>query len=84
MVFRWNGSVDSPRPYRFGEGGRAVLRRRNCDSKTRDAADVSKRVSLVSLRVMANEKGLSVQVNARAESSGLTPSLPAGRGQTDS
>ena len=45
---------------------------------------MSKRVSLVSLRVMANEKGLSVQVNARAESSGLTPSLPEGRGQTDS
>lgn len=58
--------------------------RRYCVSKTSDAAEVSKSVSLVSLRLMIKEKGLSVQEKAKADFSGWTPSLSEGRGQTDS
>lgn len=83
-MFKWNGSVDSPRPYRLGDSGRLVLRRRYCVSKIRSAAEVSKRVSLVSLRLMAKEKGLSVWEKTRAELAGSKPSSPGGLGQTDS
>jgi hypothetical protein len=76
--------VLSPRPYKLGESGSAVLKRRYWVSKTRPAAEVSKSVSFVPLRVMVKENGLSVQEKARAELSGSTPSSFDGRGQTDS
>ena len=74
----------SPRPYRFGESGRAVLKRRYCVSNTRLAAEVSNKVSLVALRLIAKENGVSVQVNVKADVSALAPSSLDGRGQTDS
>lgn len=57
-----------------------VRRRRYCDWKTREAAEVSKRTS--SLRLTRKLKGDAVYSNLRCELEG--DEVPEGRGRTDS
>ena len=63
----------------YGAEGRDVLRRIYCVSKMRLAAELLKRVSPVSLRCTAKEKGEAAYVNFSAASADA-PSAPDGKG----
>jgi hypothetical protein len=82
VVLSRNGSECSPKPYRFGLLGRDVLNRRYWDSKTRLAAEVSKRISPVFPRVMENENGEALYENWILALFEFMSSDAAGRGTT--
>lgn len=66
----------------FGFEGSEVLTRRYCSSKIKGAADVSKRTSLLDLRMTLNENGESTWTNFSVELFDDTELLLSGVGKT--